>query len=101
MFLHDVGLVIIGRNEGERLVRCLQSIESYAENTVYVDSGSTDGSVSVAETAGICVVQLDTAQPFTAARARNRGFAALLTLRPNLQFVQFLDGDCELLGGWL
>ena len=41
-----VGFVVIGRNEGERLVRCLDSLKSAgAAEIVYVDSGSTDGSV--------------------------------------------------------
>ena len=39
-----VGLVVIGRNEGERLVRCLRSVIGRADAVVYVDSGSTDGS---------------------------------------------------------
>jgi GT2 family glycosyltransferase len=47
------------------------------------------------------VVRLDTATPTTAARARNNGFAALRTLRPDSRFVQFVDGDCELTAGWL
>ena len=40
-------------------------------------------------------------QPFTAARARNEGFAAVLARRPNIRFVQFIDGDCVLVSGWL
>ena len=39
----DIGVVIIGRNEGERLVGCLASVKAVTENIVYVDSGSTDG----------------------------------------------------------
>ncbi len=38
---------------------------------------------------------------FSAARARNEGFAALVACRPNVRFVQFVDGDCELVAGWL
>ena len=41
------------------------------------------------------------ARPFTAARARNEGYAALVKLQPNTRFVQFIDGDCELVSGWL
>ena len=29
------------------------------------------------------------------------GFARLLQTAPNLQYVQFIDGDCELLAGWV
>ena len=44
---------------------------------------------------------LDPTRPFSAARARNEGFQALVAARPELRFVQFLDGDCTLLPGWL
>ena len=44
---------------------------------------------------------LDPARPFSAARARNEGFRALLAARPELRLIQFLDGDCTLLPGWL
>src|SRR5262245_28643656 len=96
-----MGIVVIGRNEGERLIRCLQSAKSHTDDIVYVDSGSTDGSTRTAENLGILVVKLDLAQPFTAARARNEGFAALKALRPDIRFVQFVDGDCELVDDWL
>jgi GT2 family glycosyltransferase len=97
----DVGIVVIGRNEGERLIGCLASIDPRKVITVYVDSGSTDDSVTAAERLGALVVRLDMTQPFTAARARNEGFTALKMLRPELRFVQFVDGDCELDPGWL
>ena len=97
----DFGVVAIGRNEGERLIRCLTSIKSESRYIVYVDSGSSDGSLLVAEQIGAHVVKLDLTRPFTAARARNEGFAALRTLNPNARFVQFIDGDCILVHGWL
>jgi glycosyltransferase involved in cell wall biosynthesis len=96
-----LGIVVIGRNEGERLLKCLASVKSCADSIVYVDSGSTDGSTTAAERLGASVVRLDLAQPFTAARARNEGVAALRTLRPDVRLVQFVDGDCELVPGWL
>lgn len=95
------GVVAIGRNEGERLVRCLQSIGSGAACVVYVDSGSTDGSAGRAAALGADVVALDMAMPFTAARARNDGCARLLALAPDLDYVQFVDGDCEIDPAWL
>lgn len=93
------GVVAIGRNEGERLKQCLRSA-SGASLTVYVDSGSTDGSVEWATIFGATVVELDMTRPFTAARARNTGFKRLRELAPNLNYVQFIDGDCELDLGW-
>jgi GT2 family glycosyltransferase len=97
----DVGIVAIGRNEGERLIGCLTSASRAGAAIVYVDSGSTDGSVAAAECLGAYVVRLDLRLPFTAARARNEGFAALKGLMPQMRFVQFIDGDCELAAGWL
>lgn len=96
-----LGIVLIGRNEGERLVTALKSIDSGANPVVYVDSGSIDDSVAVAERAGAAVVRLDLTRPFTAARARNAGFAELLARDPTIGLVQFVDGDCELDPGWL
>ena len=96
-----LGVVVIGRNEGARLERCLASVNPGVHRTVYVDSGSTDGSVAVAESAGATVVRLDLSRPFTAARARNAGLEALVRQQPGLVFVQFIDGDCELAAGWL
>jgi GT2 family glycosyltransferase len=95
----NFGIVVIGRNEGERLKRCLQSA-STATAIVYVDSGSTDGSAQWARDQGANVVELDMNLPFTAARARNAGFRRLRELAPHLPYVQFVDGDCELVEGW-
>ncbi len=96
-----LGVVAIGRNEGERLKRCLESLQGVSGCLVYVDSGSTDNSVSMARELGAEVVVLDTTRPFTAARARNLGFERLCEIAPNLKYVQFVDGDCEILDGWL
>lgn len=98
--MSDVGVVAIGRNEGPRLRRCLESVAGAAA-VVYVDSGSTDDSVAVARSLGAEVVELDMMVPFTAARARNAGFDRLRELRPNVAHVQFVDGDCEVSPGWL
>ena len=94
-----VGVVVVGRNEGERLKVCLRSLAGQAERIVYVDSGSTDGSLESAQAWGAAVVALE--PPFTAARARNAGLERLRAMYPEIQFVQFLDGDCELRAGWL
>jgi GT2 family glycosyltransferase len=95
-----IGAVIIGRNEGDRLLRCLASVSGAVGRMVYVDSGSTDDSVAAARAAGAEVVTLDLAQPFTAARARNAGLAALMAAGAPTH-VQFIDGDCELQPGWI
>src|SRR5580658_2091506 len=95
------GVVIIGRNEGERLRRCLQSLGALQPHSVYVDSGSTDDSVALAREYGVAIVNLDMAEPFTAARARNVGFWKLLQIHPALDYVFFVDGDCEVVSGWV
>ncbi|MGD0462545.1 MAG: glycosyltransferase [Tepidisphaeraceae bacterium] len=99
--LQDVGVVVIGRNEGRRLVRCLESAQGKAAAMVYVDSASDDSSVASAERIGADVLQLDASAPFTAARARNAGVERLKALAPGVEYVQFLDGDCELRPSWL
>lgn len=94
-----VDAVVIGRNEGARLLACLAALQGRVRRLVYVDSGSTDGSVAAATAAGAEVVALDIAQPFTAARARNAGLSHLASDPPD--FVQMVDGDCALQPGWI
>jgi len=72
-----VGVVVIGRNEGERLRRCLTSAVREARHLLYVDSGSSDGSVALAQSLGVETFALDPGMPFSAARARNEGQAQL------------------------
>ncbi len=95
-----VGAVVIGRNEGKRLERCLTSLAPQVAHLVYVDSGSQDDSVGFARSVGAEVVELDTTTPFTAARARNLGFETVIKT-PGIEFVQFIDGDCGVDPGWI
>ena len=97
----SLGVVVIGRNEGERLRRCLNSVRQLASQIVYVDSGSTDHSRDMAAEMGASVIELDLSSPFTAARARNQGAFHLLEQRPNTEYILFVDGDCEVIPGWL
>lgn len=102
--MNNLGVVAIGRNEGDRLIRCLDSLQEHLTEEakiVYVDSGSTDGSIAAAKARGVHVIALDMSIPFTGARARNAGFEYLVTHFPQTQYVQFIDGDCELLPGWI
>jgi glycosyltransferase involved in cell wall biosynthesis len=101
MELQDVGVVIIGRNEGERLRNCIASVKLQTDVIVYVDSGSTDDSVNYAKKTGVTTIFLNPSRPFTAARARNEGFGELKSIAPELRFVQFIDGDCLLVDGWI
>lgn len=90
-----VSVVVIGRNEGERLVRCLESIaametEGFAVETIYVDSASTDGSPQRAAALGARVIEVRPQRP-SAALGRNAGWRAA-----SADFVLFLDGDTQL-----
>ena len=98
------GIVVIGRNEGERLRECLESAcsrEGKFHKVVYVDSGSIDGSVFLAKAFEIEVLELNRDRPFSAARSRNEGTARLKEISPDAVYVQFVDGDCTLVAGWL
>ncbi|MBI1945758.1 MAG: glycosyltransferase [Deltaproteobacteria bacterium] len=96
----SVGIVIIGRNEGERLPRCIDSVRGADHPVVYVDSGSVDGSVVAARERGCDVVELSAERPYTAARGRNAGFRHLRQAY-HVDLVQFLDGDTEVFAEWL
>ncbi len=99
--LEDTGVVVIARNEGQRLVRCLESVMGRTALIVYADSDSSDGSAERARSMGAEVVALDRSRPLNAARGRNAGLARLRELRPDLRYVFFLDGDCRLVDGFL
>jgi glycosyltransferase involved in cell wall biosynthesis len=99
--LHDVAVVAIGRNEGERLRACIASALQQGTRVVYVDSGSTDDSVATARALGAEVVALDMSVPFTAARGRNAGEVYVRERHPEVAFIQFVDGDCQIVDGWL
>ncbi|MEO0833535.1 MAG: glycosyltransferase [Pseudomonadota bacterium] len=104
------GFVVIGRNEGDRLTTCLESMmtvaappKSSAEKPpiIYVDSGSSDDSVTRARALGVSVITLDKDRPFTAARARNEGYEALISAAPQTTHIMFIDGDCALIPGFV
>ena len=96
----DIAAVVIGRNEGARLIACLNALHGQVSRVIYVDSGSTDGSQGAARARGADVVALDMTQPFTAARARNAGLDQLRDAAVPV-YVQFLDGDCRLQPRWI
>jgi glycosyltransferase involved in cell wall biosynthesis len=91
-----LSIVIIGRNEGDRLASCLQSVDSIRAEAelIYVDSASADGSSQVASDFGAQVIVLHGGIQ-TAARARNAGWQRALA-----PYVLFLDGDTILNRGF-
>ncbi len=96
-----IGAVVIGRNEGQRLLKCLDALLGQVSRIVYVDSGSTDNSITEAQARGVHCITLDLSIPFTAARARNEGASYLIQHCPDIKYIQFIDGDCELQSGWI
>jgi GT2 family glycosyltransferase len=99
MVLKDTGIVVIARNEGERLKRCLLSCKDLVARVVFADSGSTDGSAEFARSVGVEVVELE--RPYNQPRGRNAGFRRLLELDPNVKYAFFMDGDCQLVPGFI
>jgi glycosyltransferase involved in cell wall biosynthesis len=91
-----ISVVVIGRNEGQRLARCLESIrlmrgfDGESIQIIYVDSASKDGSPELASTYGAEVIIVHAERP-TAALGRNAGWRVAKS-----EFVLFLDGDTVL-----
>ena len=96
-----IGIVAIGRNEGARLEQCLASLLKQSRRVVYADSASNDGSVAMARRLGIDVIVLPDDAPLSAAAGRAAGFERLQSLYPDVELVQFIDGDCILDLNWL
>ena len=92
---------MIGRNEAKNLAIALPGILVTFNKVVYVDSGSIDGSQEIARKNGVDVVELMMDKPFTAARARNAGLKEILKGESGFKYIQFMDGDCELIPGYL
>lgn len=99
--LARLAVIAIGRNEGPRLRRALAALQGQGCPVIYVDSGSTDDSLDIARDSGAIIVELDMSTPFSAARARNAGAEAALALTPRPEVLQFIDGDCAVVDGWL
>lgn len=96
-----IAAVVIGRNKGQRLLNCFNSIHPEIRQIVYVDLGSTDNSLANAAAAGVTGLSLGDNLPCTSARARNMGAVYLSNLDSPPTYVQFIDADCELRPFWL
>lgn len=97
-----ISIVIIGKNEGWRLIKCLDSIVALIEHNrdlefevIYVDSGSTDDSIEHAQTYKfVKVIQLS--GNMNAAIARNCGFQ-----ESTGKIIAFIDGDMEIVPSFI
>lgn len=88
----QLSVVIVGRNEGERLIRCIRSVQAInfpkeAMEIIYVDSGSTDNSPARAKALGVRVLTIQPERPVPTF-GRNAGWRAA-----QAPFILFLDGD--------
>jgi glycosyltransferase involved in cell wall biosynthesis len=96
----DISFVVIGYNEGLTLQGCLESIRSadlknIAYEVIYIDGGSRDESIKIAETCG--VDQLHGGDRHRKA-AENRNLGAKFAKG---NFIQFLDGDMKINREWV
>lgn len=96
-----VGIVIIGRNEGAKLEEVFGAVKHANCPIIYVDSDSSDNSLQIAKSQGIETLSLQGVPNLNASKARNAGYRKLIEKHPSLQFIQFLDGDCTLINGWV
>jgi GT2 family glycosyltransferase len=99
--MENCGIVVIGRNEAQRLHDCFQAIMPSGCKIVFADSASTDDSVQIAKQYQINIVELDASLPLSAARGRNAGAKKLLEIDPFITLIQFVDGDTILDTHWL
>ncbi len=97
----NLGIVVIGRNEEARLERTLTALLESRVPCIYIDSASTDDSVSIARSLAVHCLLLDGSEPLSAARSRNEGARWLLESHPSIEAIQFVDGDTTLDNGWL
>ena len=96
-----ISFIIIGKNEGWRLEKCLQSIPCVVEQDaianyeiIYVDSQSTDNSIELAKRYG--------AKAFLVTGECNAAIARNIGAREAMgDILFFIDGDMELFPGFL
>lgn len=101
MMRSRIGVVVIGRNEAMRLPATLRALTLTGLPMIYVDSRSSDNSIEVARGLGVKTLVLSPDKSINASSARNTGMQWLLERYPDLQYVQFVDGDTAISLEWL
>jgi glycosyltransferase involved in cell wall biosynthesis len=95
----ELSFVVIGYNEGKMLRACLESIRNtdlkhIAYEIIYVDGGSNDDSIAIANDFGVDLL-LGGDRRRKAAENRNLG-----AVHSKGRFIQFLDGDMKINRMW-
>ena len=85
-----LSLCMIVKNEAAVLARCLASVRGLAEEVIVVDTGSTDGTVELAQAQGATVCRMEWQDDF--ALARNRALE-----QAHGRWILVLDADEYLL----
>jgi glycosyltransferase involved in cell wall biosynthesis len=80
----QISAIVITKNEERVIERCLRSLE-FCDETIVVDSGSTDRTIEIAQSLGCIVMSEDWRGPAT---QRNRGLA-----RARGEWCLLLDAD--------
>jgi len=94
-----ISVVIIGLNISEKVVNCIKSVkESKYPNLeiIYVDGGSSDGSVEKVKKLGYVKVIESNHENQTGGRQRNIGWRSSKS-----DLIQFLDGDVLMDPNWI
>lgn len=82
---NSLSVVMIAKNEAELLTECLQSV-AWADEIIVLDSGSTDGSVALAESLGAKVFTHTDWQGFGKQRQKAQSYATQ-------DYVLMIDAD--------
>jgi hypothetical protein len=90
---HSVSIVIIGRNEERGIAKCIEAAKLAAAQIggaelLFVDSASTDETVAIVKSLGVCVISLDPSLKLSPSAGRYAG-----SLRANGEFILFIDAD--------
>jgi glycosyltransferase involved in cell wall biosynthesis len=97
----ELSIILISKNQAWNISRLIESVlHSSAclrsREIILVDSVSTDETVDLARRYPIDIVRLRPSQPLSPSAGRYIGYK-----RSRGEFVLFLDGDMELIPGWL
>lgn len=97
----ELSVVLISKNQAWNIARLVESVlrgtsSIPASEIILVDSASTDDTVQLASRFPINIVRLRPIQKLSPAAGRYIGYK-----RTRGEFVLFLDGDMELIPGWI